>query len=310
MIVVAGLTPARQQILRFSSLQLGEVNRAQQAWWCASGKVLNVGIAASRLGANCRTVSPVGAAARQEFAREFAEQGVAVDWVATAEPTRVCTTLLDAATGRTTELVENAKPIDADELAAYRAAYRRAAADSTIAVWAGSLAAGVPATFYRDLLVDTPGRIVVDARGPELWALLEAERKPFLVKPNREELAKTVGRPLTTETELHAAMRELNDRGAEWVVVTHGASAVYASTRNELWQAVPPPVDEIVNPIGCGDCLAAGIAVGLDAGRSVVESLRLGIAAASENLRSPLPARIERAAVERLIDAVECRRLF
>jgi 1-phosphofructokinase family hexose kinase len=309
MIVVAGLTPARQQILRFQSLQLGEVNRAQDAWWCASGKVLNVGIAASRLGAACRTVSPVGDAARQEFEREFAELGVAVDWVATAEPTRVCTTLLDAATGRTTELVENAKRMDAAELAAYHAAYRRAAAEATVAVWTGSLAAGVPATFYRDLLADTPGRIVVDARGPELLALLEAERKPFLVKPNREELAKTVGRPLATEADLHAAMRELNERGAEWVIVTQGASAVYASARGELWQAVPPPVAEVVNPIGCGDCLAAGIAVGLDAGCDVVDALRLGIAAASENLRSPLPARIERAAVERLLETVECRRL-
>ena len=39
MIVAAGLTPAWQQILRFDALRLGEVNRAVEAHWCASGKV-------------------------------------------------------------------------------------------------------------------------------------------------------------------------------------------------------------------------------------------------------------------------------
>ncbi len=45
MIVVAGLSPAWQQILSFDELRWGEVNRARSAHWCASGKVLNVGIA-------------------------------------------------------------------------------------------------------------------------------------------------------------------------------------------------------------------------------------------------------------------------
>lgn len=309
MIVVAGLTPAWQKILRFRSLRVGEVNRAVEAHWCASGKVLNVGIAASLLGANCRTVSPVGGPARDSFEREFASLGVEVDWVSTDEPTRVCTSLLDEATGTTTELVENARAIDAAELETYRAAYARAAAGAETAVWTGSLPVGTPPTFYRDLLASTPGRIIVDARGPELLALLDAPRKPTVVKPNREELAATVGRPLATDADLHSAMRELCARGPEWVVVTQGAAAVWAANSRELWRAVPPRADKVVNPIGCGDCLAAGLAVGLDRGDDFLEALKLGIAAACENLSTLEPARIRSAEVLRLLPSIECRRV-
>ena len=46
MILSAGLTPAWQQILVFDGFRYGEVNRAAEAVWCASGKVFNAGIAA------------------------------------------------------------------------------------------------------------------------------------------------------------------------------------------------------------------------------------------------------------------------
>jgi tagatose 6-phosphate kinase len=308
-IVVAGLTPAWQKILRFDSLHLGEVNRAAEVVWCKSGKVLNVAIAVARLAATSKTICPVSNGDRAKFAREFDLLGIDVEWIETAEPTRACTTLLDTATGAVTELVENARPLSPGELQTYREAYARAAAASNVAVFSGSLPTGTPKSFYRELAEATPGRIVADVRGPELVALLDGPKKPFLVKPNREELAATVGRPLADDSDLHAAMQELNDRGAEWVVVTAGAKAVWASTRGRFYQVAPPQAERVVNPIGCGDCLAAGIAVGFDAERDVVASLKLGLASASDNLGSLLPAKIDRSHVEWLAGTIEVHRV-
>jgi tagatose 6-phosphate kinase len=308
-IVAAGLTPAHQQILRFAKLEVGEVNRAAETAWCASGKVLNVGAALATLGAPCRVVSPVGAANRDEFQREFAELGATVDWVVSLNPTRVCTTVLDDATGRVTELVENAAAVSAAELVEFRTVFERAAVGARIVVLTGSLPAAVPATIYRELAVRTEARLIVDARGPELLALLDGPHKPFLIKPNREELARTVGRPIGTDAELHAAMRELVDRGATWVVVSQGKDAVLAASRDGHWRLVPPRVEHVVNPIGCGDCLAAGIAFGLFGGREPLEAIALGMAAAAENLPALLPARIEAGRVERLAATIRPERV-
>src|SRR5262249_7617530 len=60
LILAAGLTPAWQQILQFDALAVGEVNRATDVQWCASGKVLNVGIALGHLGAESLTLAPLG----------------------------------------------------------------------------------------------------------------------------------------------------------------------------------------------------------------------------------------------------------
>lgn len=274
----------------FESLELGEVNRAREAHWCASGKVFNVAIALAQLGAACRLVSPIGRNVREPVEAELVGLGVQSRLTVCDEPTRVCTTLIERPGGRVTELVENARPLPLEIIHRIVDQYTAEIATAEMAVLTGSLPAGTPATFYRDLLARTPCRVVLDARGPELLAALEV--KPFLVKPNREELGLTVGRPLSDDAALLAAMRELNVRGAEWVVVTEGKRAVWASSHAGVFRGQPLAIERLVNPIGCGDSLAAGLAWGLSMGRGPLDSIALGIAAAAQNAGQLLPGRV------------------
>ncbi len=290
MILAAGLTPAWQQVMRFARLRPGEVNRAREVHWGASGKAINVGMALAGLGAPALALSPRGGWSGASMEAEFARRGLPAVWTPSATPTRVCTTLLDEAAGTATELVENAAPLTADEVSAFAAAYREHAAGARFVVLTGSLPAGTPATFYRDRLRETPCPALLDVRGPELLAALEAG--PAVVKPNRDELAATAGHPLPDRLAVLAAMRSLIERGARAVVVTHGKDAAWVMDRAGCWEAVPPEVTPVVNPIGCGDCLAAGLAWGLAEGRPLVEAVRLGLAAAAENVTQLLPARL------------------
>lgn len=291
MILVTGLTPAWQQILQFESLRLGQVNRARTAHWCASGKVFNVAIALARMGAACQCVSPVGENARRPVEAEMAEQGVESRLILSGEPTRTCTTLIDSSSATVTELVENARPLGESELAEVAARYAAEVARASAVVLTGSLPAGTPHTFYRDLLARTPCRVILDGRGPELLSALE--RAPFVVKPNREELSATFQRSLAADDDLVAAMHELNQRGARWVVVTDGSKAVWASSQDGVFCLRPPAVEQVVNPIGCGDCLAAGLAWGLSLGHEFLDSLAIGLAAAAQNAAQLLPGRVD-----------------
>ena len=49
----------------------------------------------------------------------------------------------------------------------------------------------------------------------------------------------------------------------QWVVVSQGKHAVWASSISNCYRLQPPTLAAVINPIGCGDCLAAGIAWGL-----------------------------------------------
>jgi tagatose 6-phosphate kinase len=304
-IVAAGLTPAWQQILQFEQLRVGEVNRARQAVWCGSGKVLNVGIALAHLEASVLTIAPLGVEVRAAVDREFG-LGMPRKWIATVERTRVCTTLLDESSGATTELVENARPLSTHELDEFCREFVDGAANADVVVLTGSLPPGTPARIYYHLLSQCKAAAVLDIRGPELLAALEC--RPLVVKPNREELAATLGRPLTGDRELIAAMRELNQRGAQWVVVTAGKGTVWISSADEVWCVDPPTVQPVVNPIGCGDCLAAGIAAGLAERQPVPKAVCLGLAAAAENVSQLLPARLDRKRVDARAKTLQLRR--
>jgi 1-phosphofructokinase family hexose kinase len=290
-ILCAGLTPAWQQILVLDALRFGEVNRAREVHWCASGKVFNAGIALHHLGGPCRILSTVGGPAVSQIERELDALGVPYRWVKTRSETRVCTTILDRATGTMTELVENGRPLSSQELDGFCSAYAEEAARADLVVLIGSLPTGTPESFYRDLLQRTPCPAVLDFRGEGLLSVLDL--KPYVVKPNREELARTAGRPLETDQSLLEAMRDLNRRGAVWVVVTQGPGPVFVTSAQRAWRLYPPPATPLVNPIGSGDALAATIAWATAAGRPLLDAVRLGLAAAGQNVRQLLPCRLD-----------------
>ncbi|HVJ68632.1 MAG TPA: PfkB family carbohydrate kinase, partial [Caulifigura sp.] len=217
-IVAAGLTPAWQYVLVFDALRAGEVNRARESRWFASGKAVNVALAVHSLGLEARLVSFIGGASGTALAEDFESTGAQASWVTSAAPTRVCTTLIDRSCEQTTELVENSAAVSRQELNRYQRAFATAAREASVIAISGSLPTDTPRSYYRELLESAssapalgssggqPARLVLDIRGSELLECLSF--RPFLVKPNREELAATVGRPLEDDAALVAAMRE------------------------------------------------------------------------------------------------------
>lgn len=308
MILAAGLSPAWQEILVFDQLRTGEVNRARESHWCASGKVLNVAVAARALvrETSVAAISVLGGTTGNLIEEEFRSLGVQLSKIETRAATRVCTTLLDRQTGVTTELVENARAMLESEWEEYLAEFQRIGPSAEICVFTGSLPQGAPADFLPRLNDAAACRWLLDIRGEDLMSLLP--RKPWLVKPNREELAATFQRDLTREENLQQAMRELLDLGGESVLITRGNAAAMLAFGDETWRFTPPKV-ATVNPIGCGDSLAAGIAVATQEGGDLVEAVRFGIAAAAHNAELLLPARLNRSRVEDLVRSVRVERI-
>ena len=322
MILIAGLSPAWQQILTFDELSIGGVNRAAAAHWCASGKVLNVGRAVAALEGHAHVLSTRGGITGAALREEFVSEAIPATWIETGQSTRVCTTIIDQSRRppQITELVENAAPVTPSELATFEEQYALLVTTADLVVLTGSLpkisGAGPPIDLYARLLAQGPPA-VLDVRGPELIAALA--HQPLLVKPNRQELEVTVGRSLRTTDDLIAAMRELVEAGAQWVLTTDGGGPAYLTNGQAIWRMTPPSSD-VVNPIGCGDCLAAGIAVFLDAEEvkatagsrqtpDVVLATRFGMAASAVNLVDLLPARLTLEAAERKLQDVTSDRI-
>ena len=292
-ILTVGLTPARQCVMRFSRLKLGHVCRADKVTHLSSGKNLNVAAGVAVLAASSnipimsRLLTPWEEATCRNMEAEMAAIGVTVRTLPTIASTRLCTTLL---VGRepVTELVENGLPLSEIELDRFVELFAEEQEQADLIVLTGSLPQDVPSDYYRRLLEQTDKPWIGDFHSAGLLAALE--KRPLLVKPNLAELAATL--PGADRND-HAfeAMRELCHRGASWVMVSDGPGEIRAVSETETHIIKPPRMagDEIVNPIGCGDAMTAGIAVCLCQEKSMPEAITAGMNAAQRKIRSPLP---------------------
>jgi 1-phosphofructokinase len=136
-------------------------------------------------------------------------------------------------------------------------------------------------------------RVAVDSSGPALLAALEA--KPVLVKPNREELAEAVGRPVGSLGDVIEAAEELRDRGARTVLASLGADGAVL-VEEEGVTIGEAPVAAPRSTVGAGDALLAGfLAAGARGAPALAEGLAWGAAAVSlPASRMPRPEDIRR----------------
>jgi len=308
-ILCIGTTPAAQRVMIFRKLTPDAVNRAATTLDGVAGKAINVAKILKALGAHPVATGFLGGE-RGDFLRAaMAEKQIESDFVTVGAPTRQCITVIDESAGTHTELVEESRPVTPADFEKFMAIVRRRITGCRAAVMSGTIAAGGPATLYRDCvrLAKNAGAIsVVDAQGAALAEALKA--KPGLVKPNRSELAATIGRELKSGAAVMRAMRELCERGAQRVIVTAGREPALAFD-GKIFRSIVPPRIQAVNPIGSGDAFAAGAVLRLLRGDDLGEACRWGAAAAAANALTPMPGELNRKDVTRLAKEVRVRRI-
>ena len=142
---------------------------------------------------------------------------------------------------------------------------------------------------------------------PQGAALTETlKAKPGLVKPNRVELAATIGRELKSEAGVMRAMRELHERGAQRVIVTAGREPALAFD-GKIFRSIITPRIQVVNPIGSGDAFTASVVWRLLRGDDLGEACRWGAAAGVANALTPMPGELNRKDVIRLANEVRVK---
>ena len=103
-------------------------------------------------------------------------------------------------------------------------------------------------------------------------------------------------------------MRDLQERGAQSVVVTAGKEPALAFDGRQFWKVTAPNI-KAVNPIGSGDAFTAALVWQLLRGADLGEACRWGCAAGAANALTILPGELEKKDVERLAAEVKIERL-
>lgn len=268
----------------------------------AGGKGNNVARVLARLGVRVAATGFAGGAAGRFIQDELRRAGVVPEYVEVAGESRTCYAFTDPETGVVTELRERGPELGPEDVARFKARYDRLLAGAELVTISGSVPPGVEPEIYRYLIERARScqvRVVLDSSGQPLREALVA--RPYVVKPNRAELAGWVGRPLETEADVLEAARRMRTAGPEWVLVSLGADGalLVGPDGAGAWRAVPPQVAAL-NPVGSGDSAVAGLACGLVRGLGPEELLRQAVACGTANARTAGVADVDPAEVERL----------
>ncbi len=308
MIAVAGFNTAIDRLVRIGALRPGEVHRAQEEQVYPGGKGLHVAQTVAALGERAQLVGLVDAVHRNLVGRHLSRRGVLFHGVEIGESIRTCVALQEAS-GRITEVLGQGPLLGPAACDALLSALRRCIDDSALVVLSGSLPRGLPANTYAELVAqarEAGKRCLVDGSGEALRLALQA--RPALVKPNRDEAVDLLGRPIDDLEAAVAALHELHAAGVDTPVISLGALGAVASDGAAIWHAVLE-LAQARNTVGSGDCLLAGMAVGMARGLDLEHTLRLGVACGAANAQGEETGFVERRTVEALLPQVRMQRL-
>ncbi|MDY5211765.1 1-phosphofructokinase [Intestinibacter sp.] len=151
--------------------------------------------------------------------------------------------------------------------------------DGDILILSGSIPSCLDERLYEDIMKRVEYRdikVVVDATKNLLLNVLKY--KPFLIKPNNNELAEMFNVELNNTEDIIFYAKKLKEMGAQNVLISMGKDgALLVSEDNQVFLSSVAK-GEVVNSVGAGDSMVAGFISGYLKSNNYEEALRLGAA--------------------------------
>ncbi|WP_217236206.1 1-phosphofructokinase [Streptomyces sp. AC555_RSS877] len=298
MILTVTPNPSLDRTYEIPALDRGEVIRATGERMDPGGKGVNVSRAVSAAGQRTVAVLPLGGAPGALVAALLDAQGIEVAPVPVTGATRSNIALAES-DGVLTKINAPGPELSAQEQELLLETVRAQSRDADWIACCGSLPRGLGPSWYAALVARAHAagkRIALDTSGPALLAALR--ERPDVVKPNAEELAEAVGRPLSTVGDAMKAAEELRAMGARAVLASLGADGQLLVDDAGAWFA-GARVDVVRSNVGAGDSSLAGFLIAGGSGpRALASAVAHGAAAVQlPGSVMPTPADLDPAAV-------------
>jgi len=143
----------------------------------------------------------------------------------------------------------------------------------------GSLAPGIDPNYYEEILkvCEKKGvKVILDISSPKLRDLLAY--KPYLIKPNDEELEEIFGLKIKNEIDVKKAFDYLHERGAQNILLTLGEKGSYFSNGDDIYFASTQKI-ELVSSACAGDsALGAFLSIWLQDTTNIEKALKYSAA--------------------------------
>ncbi|MGW2862287.1 1-phosphofructokinase [Streptomyces sp. NPDC001205] len=290
--------PSLDRTYEVPGLVRGEVLRATGERVDPGGKGVNVSRAVAAAGHRTVAVMPLGGAPGALVAELLRAEGIEVAPVPVAGHTRSNIAVAEP-DGTLTKINAPGPELTAAESESLLDTVREHSGRADWIACCGSLPRGLAPQWYADLVARAHAagaKVALDTSGPSLLAALR--ERPDVVKPNAEELAQAVGRPLATVGDAVKAAEEVRELGAGAVLASLGADGQLLVTASGTYFA-SAPVATVRSNVGAGDASLAGfLAAGGEGPAALAAAVAHGAAAVQlPGSVMPTPGDLDPAAV-------------
>ena len=289
MITTVTLNPAIDTRYFIEDFKEGRLFRAEKTIKSPGGKGLNVTKVLKQLDAAVVATGIIGGKNGEWIQENLKKLGIKEEFYVSSAETRVCIAVL--AKHSETEILESGEELADSDLRAFEKKFMELVEKSDVITMSGSLPKGMEAGYYQKLveLVNRKGKkVILDTSGKSL--LEGVKGKPYLIKPNFDELEYVLGESIDGRDKIKKAVEKLKNLGAQNVLVSLGGEgAIYFG--EEILKITIPKI-KINNTVGSGDSSVAGFAKGLDDGLELNEVLKLSMACGMSNAQSMETGRV------------------
>lgn len=276
MVYTLTLNPSIDYVVHLDEFISGITNRTSNDEYYIGGKGINVSFILSQLNIENKALGFTAGFTGGEIENKLRELGILFDFVRLKSGIsriniKIKTEKISEINGQGPHISEN----EFEQLLLKTDLIK----DGDTIVLAGSIPKSLPENTYDIILKrlkDRQVRIAVDAEKRLLLQCLSY--KPFLIKPNRQELSDIFGRDIKSEREIALCAKELMKTGAKNVIVSLGQDGALLFAENGETYRSGVVDEKVYNTVGAGDSMVAGFIAGYEQKRDYNYAFRLGTA--------------------------------
>ena len=274
MIYTVTLNPSIDYIVRLDTLVNGITNRTTSEEYYFGGKGINVSCVLAELDIDSTAYGFIAG-----FTGEAIEKGISNSRIRTEFiklPEGISRINIKIKAGEETEINGQGPDIPESALNELMARLDDIGDGDTLVI-AGSVPNTLPDDIYERMLERLNGknvRFVVDATKKLLVNSLKY--KPFLIKPNRQEISEIFGVEVKSEDDTERYARKLQEMGAKNVLVSLGGEGAMLVDEFGKKHKMGVLKEKVVNTVGSGDSMVAGFVAGYEMKKDYHFALKLG----------------------------------
>ena len=277
MIYTVTLNPSIDYIVRLDELKTGITNRTTSEEYYIGGKGINVSCVLAELGIKSTALGFVAGFTGEAIEKGLKNPKITADFITLKSGISRINIKIKA--GEETEINCQGPHIDEEELLNLFDKIDNIQSGDTLII-AGNIPNTLPDDVYERIIERLDGkdvRIVVDATKKLLVNSLKY--KPFLIKPNRQELSEIFDTTVKTESDVVKYAQELQKMGAKNVLVSLGGDgALLVDEFGKVHKEGVIKGHKVLNTVGSGDSMVAGFVAGCIDKNDYAYALTLGSA--------------------------------